>query len=661
MPPRYRAIVELPTGDAGERLVEYWKKLIDPDRTTRKEFFESYKVPTKRVLMLTGARALVQYKEWPNQAAIRETIECQWKAGEGGKVLVGKPRQDGITTEECIEFWERFLRGGGGTWNLFSYDTDATKEAFRNFKAFRRQTPPWVFECLLHGGGARWRKSSSMQFELDFPDGTSSLLQCLTAGDKASGSGSAPRGIGFDEFSKWKPEVKADPTSMSEGWDDVPGNLWIIPSTGQGNEAFAKQFMDVYEAQQAGQRHDSGFVACFFSWLGHPQRRIEFDDAKARRAFVATIGKISKWGPQDELNLVAAGAVAEELLWRRKKLAGPAFKGDLALFRREYPLRPSDMFESSALSIFHQQIEIIRSHQVPAMRRERVAREGVFEYAGDGAKVEFHETQFGGWTLFEEPEKQEDGNWYCWGADSASGKQAKDKVSTDGKSDYAVAHVDHGPSSRTCARFRGRVEPEVLAEEVWLACIYFGMPYGLPENNNHGAVFITRFNDKVFKDFTGRDLILYQWLAPGSSIAGEKNTDQGYYTERKSKEVLIADARENFTEIGVYDQGRGTPFDSVYIEEALVYQRNPKTGSAEAARGFDDAISSKMLTLRARQYVIARGLVPLVSKWKPAKAMDPLDAWYHGVAVQHAAQNKGRSQYLGSAFLWLFAATLALV
>ena len=82
------------------------------------------------------------------------------------------------------------MRGGGGTGNFFSYGERPTKEGFRLFRSFLAQTPDFVFIYLLpfimgvtksiEEAGAEWRRSSSMQLELAFINGTSSMLQCLT-------------------------------------------------------------------------------------------------------------------------------------------------------------------------------------------------------------------------------------------------------------------------------------------------------------------------------------------------------------------------------------------------------------------------------------------------------------------------------------------------
>lgn len=610
MPPKRRSAWP-PDLPRDEVLVNAWRRRLDPARTTIKQFVEYYRVPTKAVKLI-GEVALKDYHEYPAQAANREVIERQWANGEGGKIADAKPRQDGHTTGFLTLFWERFVRGGGGTWNIFSYDDDAVREIFRTLLSFRKQTPDWVFAHLVNErrsapdlyvpGGGHFRKGSATQIELAFPDGNASMLQCFTAGDKQSGSGSAPRGILWDEFSKWKAEVKEDPTAMSEGWADLPGNIWAIPSTGQGNERFAAIFMEALNGHG-----DSGLKAVFYAWLGHPDRHVPFKNAAARAAFAATVGKLKEYGIKQEQRLVAAGATLEELHWYRRKVSGPAIHFDLAKMFREYPIIPADMFQGSAQSVLFP--EILASHSSAARDRERNGRVGEFLWR-DG-RVVFVEVSGGQWTLFEDVVPQ---STYAFGCDPAS---AKVKVTGSSReTDFAVAYFGEILTHRTCARLRGHISGRHLAEELFKAAVYFNGARGYIERNQHGELVIEKFEGltarvapsadrslsqfapEVTRWYRGDDLLLLQ-QHPQLADGKKPEPTSGWLMSKKSKERVIDALREHVVSVGELPPGRAdTPWCPIFIDEGLVFERDD-AGNASATIGHDDCVIAKGLELLA--------------------------------------------------------------
>lgn len=591
-----------------------WKRLLDPKRTSVREFIEAYKVPTKRPSFFGGA-TLVPFREYPLQTLMRETVEKQWAAGRGAKVLCGKGRQEGMSKNCALLFWERFMRGGGGVWNLFSYDDDAVQELFRFFVSLRRQTPPAVFTHVLRGGGGRWVKSSAKAMELTFPDGgENAMLQCLTAGDKHSGSGSSPRGLLWDEFSKWKDEIKADPSAMSEGWYAAPGNLWLIPSTGQGQDVFAERFTRVWNGEDV----DSGFEAIFRSCLGHPDRTLpmtEEDEAK----FLPTVGTLKLYGIAEERALQTAGATAGELKWRRMKLAELSY--NLKLVSREYPLIPNDMFSDNSRTVFAGMEDVLQSHIVAAKVREREAERGRLEWDGKTDLV-FVADPSGGWTIYDRPDPAA---WYCFGADSASGKATG--TDSSGEPDFADATLDELATGRTVARYRAHTEGGDYAKELFkAACWYMGPDragmMGYIESNSYGYVTIGKLKEQEHNGIAGEDLILKQTRDETRGFTTVSVADFGFWTGPETKEWLHDAIREYLAEVGPYVPGSTTPLSHQFVTEALLYERNPKTGKTGARRGKDDAVMSKGLSLVAREEIFKLGLVEMKSKAR-VKAPDP--------------------------------------
>jgi hypothetical protein len=81
-------------------------------------------------------------------------------------------------------------------------------------------------------------------------------------------------------------------------------------------------------------------------------------------------------------------------------------------------MTPADRFRGLSRTVFTGLEDILESHEVPARTRERAARRGALEW--NGSTVVFEPDPAGFWTVLEEPS---DEAWYCWGADSTTGKQ----------------------------------------------------------------------------------------------------------------------------------------------------------------------------------------------------------------------------------------------
>lgn len=663
MPVARKKRAEPPPGAEGQALIDTWRRLLDPNQTSREQFLATYAVPNKKVR--PGERAMSPFILYPYQQALDAIIEEQWDRDEGGKVYGTKGRQEGISTYMLGVAWERFLRGGGGTGNYFSYDDAHSMESFALLLKFKRQTPAFVFECLLGerkpgalDGGGVWTKKSHRQLELTLPDSEgSSLLQCATAGGDYSGSGSAPRWIFLDEFTKYPAKVKDDFTGISEGWYDGPGNLFAIWGTGQGNEQYAKMFTERF-----GQPVNRGdYVAYFRNWLGHPMRSASFESDRAREQFRVTVGRVKEFGPLEEQALVNAKATLEELNWRRQKLAGPAFRYNLRLFAREYPLVVSDAFMSESGTIFP--VEILRTHQAAAEVRERVGVSGDFVEKDDS--VIFVPSHSGSWTLYE---PASDDLRVCFGADSASGKVKQ--TGSNKEADWSTADFSEVYTGRTVAEFRAHLEGRGFGEELVKAARYYShedkqgemvFAKGYPEiNNESGAAMMAAIDRKCEEmGYQIHDFVMMQshpvladgkrpdpslgWRTTGSS-------NQSGAVTYGSRGILFDNTKAFIHEVGEWKPGMTTPYTERFLNEAYNFSRNEK-GRVEASSGHDDMVFAKMLSVTARDVQLASGEIPLKSKTVAKKI--PTEGPMMRYSVADFGDGKRKSDpVLGKQFQW---------
>lgn len=623
MPVDRKAPVELPPDKVA---IKRAIRMFDRKQTSSKEFVEQYMVPTKFVDPTTGGRASTKYIEFPFQAKLREDRDRQWAEGHGAKQIAGKPRQDGLTKAALLDMWECFCRGGGGIGNVFSYNNEATEEAFQFTWSLRRQTPPWVFVYIIpyvfgltskvDDGGGAWKMSNKRQIQLLLPKGESCLIQCKTASAKYSGSGSSPRWLLFDEFAKWKPDIMADPSSMALGWSDAPGNWWKIQSTGMGNNRFAERFRQAEAAMGA----QGAFVAHFNGWLQAASRRRAFRSAEEREAFIATIAKLQDYRPEYEQRLLDAGATPEEIYWYRVTMMTD-LGGDVDLFIRENPLTSSDMFLGTTTSVFD--VDLLQSHEASARARDVKAERGDFVLTGD--HVTFESRRGGRWMLYKRPEK---GESFVFGGDCASG--ARKQRGSSKETDFTVLTILDFWTKRIVATYRAHSEGEETALQLLYAAVFFTGPYGpmrgYIEDDRYGAEVmraLRRYNGKIHGPVCGvyGEDILMLTTYDETKVLGNTDPIYGASASGKSIEESINAVRAYFKEIGRLKTGEETPLTGILVQEALCFERN-KHGKPEAASGHDDTISSLGLTLRAHDEETQLGDI-LSSRVAPTRRESP--------------------------------------
>jgi hypothetical protein len=275
--------------------------------------------------------------------------------------------------------------------------------------------------------------------------------------------------------------------------------------------------------------------------------------------------------------------------------------------------------------------DILESHEVPARTRERAARRGALEW--NGSTVVFEPDPAGFWTVLEEPS---DEAWYCWGADSTTGKQTINDG--NGEPDYALWTVDDLVTGHTSAYYRGHTEPREFAREMFkAACWYSGRArpgaYGFVESNSIGSATIMAFKDEVMGEITGTDLLLDEDTDPVSNTVGPGKRI-GWYKTQESTERMIMTIRDYLTDVGVKKEGAETPFTHQFVQEALRFERNPNTGKPEARTGKDDAVISKGLALLARTRITTLGLIDMTTKTKPKKRDERYDALLRQAMVE---------------------------
>lgn len=574
--------------DAG--LVEHWRKLFQEDRTSHKAFFESFRIQVKEALRLSDGKlsSLVPLKlNKAQEGLIDDTLQA-WADGHGASIVYDKGRQDGLTTIVQIFLGERALRAGGGYGVAVSRKLDQNQVAFRILRDFGRQIPEWAYWHALEGHIV---SRNTTAFEIEFDNGSRSLIRCVTCKDASLGHGDQNRWMSIDEYARW-PSNKDDLDEAWPSWLDSPGNWRFVFSTAKGKEQFCKMFRDAEQGL-------GGWKARFSSWLVNPYKTKKFASAEAKATFIQTIGKLPQYGTDDELTLIAMHrATPEQLHWRRNAIDGN-HRGDILAFKRTNPTTPEESFLAAESQFFS--LTALEMHSLAGMEMEKRAlrgrlsmpdswnARGVFETDAE-VRVLKSDHVWGPWRIFEAPQA---GVAYTWGADPAEGKAQLAEGSKE--PDYATIEVREVLSKRIVAQYRDRIDPQRFALEIIKCATFYGACPGYVEENNMGQVVI----DRIEEMYERGDLLLTRRRIVKTDRGKKVTFATGFKANRPNRHATAVRLKE-------WMEGLSRPADVsmgelpyALIDEMQHCQQDEDGWFTGAEIGHDDMVTAARLACEA--------------------------------------------------------------
>lgn len=580
---------------------DVWVELMDPKRTSVREFLESYKIPTKRTQ--ANGTNMMPYRMWEAQVQIHDTMMDFWNRGEGAKIVVVKDRQRGITSGVGGGFmWERFCRGGGGFGRSVSKDNDATEDIMRVLAAFKLQTPGWVMSDVL---GGEW--VSDRPDALELRRGPSiTRLETMAARDGAMGRGASPRWMHVSEYPWWQ-TGKGNLGAALEAWEDAPGNFVIIESTG-------KDFDEFYELCMSAHEGRSPYKLLFFPWIGNVTKTYTFPSRSERDDFERTVGRSSRYGEKEEQELVALGATLEQLAWRRRKIDSPDTPGgSLTHFAREHPTKLADCFLAEALGYFQPLSNVVdRVKKLEA--QEDKAVQGRFETEDvKGGGLKWVPARHDGWTMYAKPVP---GRSYCFGSDPSGGRRLTDRGRRE--TDFGVLEIRDVETEEIMAVFRAHEVPERLAVQIMCGSKFYGWARGYVERNADGRVVIRELEQLMDAWDCPEDILLRQRKLVSTKNGDVWDETPGFYTDSKSKPQVVNHLRRMTREMGPVsaptDKGRRLLYLGLAEEmmrfvnfQALDSRGMPKgQPKLMAETGHDDRVMAAAMCLEARSWLYER-------------------------------------------------------
>lgn len=297
----------------------------------------------------------------------------------------------------------------------------------------------------------------------------------------------------------------------------------------------------------------------FISWLDVLEYRIDDPELVAR--FSPYLDH-HLYGKEAEL-IAEHEPTVQQMLWRRFKL--DELKNASA-FKQVFPISEKEAFYSSAGLFFHGDvIKMTRPKEKIAPKQYSFSDQG-------NMNISALQDNSGLWKIYKLPVFT---HGFLIAVDIAEGRTS-DKDGRD--PDYSVAMIfSLTKNMEEVAVLRERMPPEVLAEQVAAAAMYYNNAMVIPERNSAGIAFIVRLN-QIYQN-----IYREQKLNNGSFLVTQ---ELGYLTTSVSKVFCLSSLRSQ-----IVDPTKGMTIhtDSARQEMEKFQQKGPKIGAM--AGHHDDLVS----------------------------------------------------------------------
>ena len=288
--------------------------------------------------------------------------------------------------------------------------------------------------------------------------GDQSSLIVDTAKEFEAGRGFTFQSIHGSEVAFY-PDLRRKLTSLFNAVDHTdPETLILLESTANGHN----EFKELCDRALAG---EGDYPLVFFAWFDDPRYRRALT---RRQAQTFAIGEHAHGDEEHDL-VTNYGLDVEQLNWRRWAIESLC-QGDVNIFHQEYPSFPAEAFLASGQTFFGGVLiqrairdssaadEPQRMTLTATAESERKTRRGTVM-----VPTTVKASDDGPWEIWTPP--SEDGQ-YVIGVDPASGED------DDEQAFFGVVVLNHHTREQ-CAQLEIRTEPDLVAEQLMLACLYY--------------------------------------------------------------------------------------------------------------------------------------------------------------------------------------------
>lgn len=441
------------------------------------------------------------------QIAIYKEIDRQMSERGFARLNVGKGRQMGSSTLIEGLFWSNMVTTPGYQVGILADTEEKGRGLLDKYRFFYLNTPE-PFRSVLRKAE---KDNSANKLSFDFGGGMISSVEVIVANENA-GASKTFQGLHESEVALWK-TIGPTILALEQTVASAPGTIIVRETTARG----PNQWKDYFEI---GKAKKTPWRSLFLAWYLDRRYRSEYDGHQLNAY---------------ERRLRSAGVPMDAIQWWSEKWHEVG--DNMAYMKQEFPSFESEMWETTAVSIFDPQI--VAEGKRRAADEERVS--GYFDYddpitdgSVDGSvelpNPSFMESQYGSVSIYRQPEA---GHPYAVVCDPA-----------EGGSDYYAVHVMDASNSEQMAVYHAK---GVSAKEAAFQCFLLGEMYRTGTDPDNPMDNRVRHSGE--RNTTTEYL---RWIARlGGDVVTDRQDDErggyvnylGYRTTQANRRPMIDKAR----------------------------------------------------------------------------------------------------------------------
>jgi hypothetical protein len=525
----------------------------------RLKLWSDFKLYSKYCLKIqTEDGRLVPFEFNEVQNTLQEIIKYIRSKNRLIRLVILKARREGVSTWATGRFYWKTSMNRNRYAMIIAHEPEAKDFLFNMVKRYHNHCP------IEFKPEDKYNNKSILEFNNAEGTGLDSAIRVACAGKEDLGSGMKIDFLHISELSKWDRNV-INPllTSVFQTVPNDPSSEVIIESTakGVGGEFYNRFWNSRYrfevklnekreivfeEIINENANESNEYSAIFLPFFIFKKYSLPIKDEKS---FVLT---------DEEKELMHLyNLTKEQINWRRWTIENKC-RGDINLFKQEYPMNPLECFLSSGFSVFdgNKLMDLIKNCPPPKARYE-ISTSNYEVYADKNGRLK----------VWEEPIP---GRKYIIAADISEGIEGDNR-------DFTSIDVIDRVTGYQVAHWHGKIAPDLVANILFTLGRRYNMALLVPERNNHGLIVLNKLVNEGYKE-------IYCEIQENPPYKSRKRL--GWLTRQSNKaqiiDSLIADLRDG--NLGIRNPET--------LQEMLTFKQN-SDGSFSAEEGmYDDRVMS---------------------------------------------------------------------
>lgn len=473
---------------------------------------------------------IVPFKMNKPQMKLYNALKKQYEQGKPQRAIVLKARQMGFSTLTEGIIFKKTVTAFNIKSGIITHEASATDNLFNMSKRYLDNLPDEMKPQI--------KKSNAKELVFDSEKGTGlkGIIKCMTAGNTTVGRSDTFQNLHISEYAFWGGKKKDTLIGLLQSVPNTKDTMIVVESTANGYDDFKDMWDDAVEGK-------SDFIPVFCAWWELDEYRKEYNGFELNEEEI----ELKKLYNLDN----------EQLAWRRWCIQTNC-RGDVNLFKQEYPSCPEEAFMSSGNCVFDKEKIINRIQQIKDIEP---LKQGSFLYDYDGlniTNIRWQEGKNGIIKIYKDVEKKRP---YVLGGDTAG----------DG-SDNFVGEVLDNISGEQAAELSHETDEDLYARQMYCLGMYYNQALiGVEVNfSTYPQKELERFKYPRLYQRQVEDSKTHKFMQKG-----------GFKTTQITRPIIIAGLveimRDN-TEV----------FNSIeYLRESLSFIKND-SGRPEAEQGKHD-------------------------------------------------------------------------